>query len=82
MEKVVREATFEEQYEILKRTQRSYTHRQTPKKPNLWGDRYDSDGNIIYDMWDCPRCGKSYEIDCDRYDYCPNCGQAIDWSDL
>lgn len=24
------------------------------------------------------RCGKDYEIECDNYDYCPRCGQAID----
>lgn len=59
----------------------SLRDRQAPKKPNLWGDGSDSEGNIIYDIWDCPSCGYSYEVDCDRYDYCPECGQAIDWSD-
>ena len=23
----------------------------------------------------------SYEIECEKYDYCPCCGQALDWSD-
>lgn len=32
-------------------------------------------------MYDCPNCEKSYEMDYEKYDYCPNCGQAIDWSD-
>ena len=49
--------------------------------PDVYGDGYDPDGNLIYDMWDCPRCGASYEIDHDHYDYCPNCGQKIDWSE-
>lgn len=49
--------------------------------PNVYGDGYDPDGNLIYDMWDCPNCGVSYEIDYDHYDYCPNCGQKIDWSE-
>ena len=53
----------------------------TPTKPNIYGDGYDEQGELIYDMYDCPRCGKSYEIDYEKYKYCPNCGQAIDWSD-
>ena len=51
------------------------------EKPEICGDGYDDSGNLIYDEWKCPRCGKSYEIDYDDYDYCPNCGQKIDWSD-
>lgn len=55
--------------------------KETPKKPRYEGDGYDRHGNIIYDTWICPNCGKSYEVDFDDYDYCPNCGQHIDWSD-
>ncbi len=54
---------------------------QNPKQPNVWGDGCDDEGGIIYDMYDCPNCNKSYEIDYEKYDFCPNCGQAIDWSD-
>lgn len=50
--------------------------------PEVYGDGYDPDDNLIYDTWDCPRCGVSYEIDYDQYDYCPNCGQKIDWSEF
>lgn len=53
--------------------------KQIPKPPRLWGDG-EWDGEVVYDMYDCPNCGKSYEID-DQYDYCPNCGQAIKWED-
>lgn len=56
--------------------------RQRAKKPNIWGDGVGDDGETICDMYDCPNCGKSYEIDYEEYKYCPNCGQAIDWSDL
>ena len=55
--------------------------KQIPQKPTIWGDGY-ANGVLIYDMWDCPNCEKSYEIDYDHYDHCPNCGQAIDWSDI
>lgn len=54
--------------------------KQTAKKPDCEGDGY-SDGQLVYDTWICPCCGKHYEVDCDRYDYCPNCGQKLDWSD-
>ncbi len=55
--------------------------KRIPERPNIWGDGHDDEGEPIYDMYDCPSCGKSYEIDYDKSDYCPNCGQAIDWSD-
>lgn len=54
----------------------------TPKIPNTWGDGCDAKGRIIYDMYDCPNCGKSYEIDYEKYDHCPACGQAIDWNGI
>lgn len=56
--------------------------RLAPKIPHIWGDGYDEDGNIIYDMYDCPNCGKSYEIDYSDYKHCPECGQAIDRSGM
>lgn len=55
--------------------------KQKGKKPNIWGDGYDDKGNMVYDMYDCPGCGKSYEIGYDDYRYCPECGQSIDWGD-
>jgi len=57
-------------------------NKQIPMLPNIEGDGCDNDGNIIYDTWICPNCGKNYEIDYDIYKYCPNCGQAIDRSEL
>ena len=53
--------------------------KQTANKPDYEGDGY-SDGQLVYDTWICPSCGKHYEVDYDNYDYCPNCGQHIDWS--
>ncbi len=55
--------------------------KQISKKPNIYGDSYDDNGNLIYDTYDCPNCKKSYEIDYEKYNYCPCCGQAFDWSD-
>jgi hypothetical protein len=56
------------------------TEKQTAKKPDYEGDGY-SDGHLVYDTWICPCCGKHYEVDYDDYDFCPACGQCIDWSD-
>lgn len=69
--------TEKEAVEILQ----ELVDKATPTKPSYWGDGYDYEGNIIYDMYDCPKCSESYEIDYEKYKYCPNCGQAIDWSD-
>ena len=59
---------------------RTAVEKQTAKRPDYEGDGY-SDGQLVYDTWICPCCGQHYEVDCDRYDYCPNCGQKLDWSD-
>lgn len=59
---------------------REAVENQTARKPDYEGDGY-SDGQLVYDTWICPCCGQHYEVDCDRYDYCPNCGQRIDWRD-
>ena len=55
--------------------------KQIPKKATLEGDGYAPDGTFVLDEWLCPCCGKRYEVDYDDYDYCPNCGQKLDWSD-
>ena len=54
--------------------------KQTSKKPDMWGDGYDDNGNLIYNTWACPCCRTEYELDYDDYKFCPNCGQAIDWN--
>ena len=55
--------------------------KQIPEIPDYEGDGY-ANGELIYDTWICPRCGRHYEIDYDHYVYCPQCGQLIDWSTL
>lgn len=55
--------------------------KQIPKKPTYEGDGY-WNGQLVYDTWVCPNCEKRYEVDCDNYDHCPNCGQHIDWSEV
>lgn len=54
---------------------------RVPNQPDFEGDGYGDDGKIILDEWLCPGCGTRYEVDYNDYKFCPNCGQAIDWSD-
>lgn len=59
---------------------RAAVEKQTARRPDYEGDGY-SDGHLVYDTWICPCCGKHYEVDYDNYNYCPDCGQKLDWSD-
>ena len=52
--------------------------KQIPEKPTYDGDGYAPDGSFVWDEWLCPHCQNRYEVDFDEYDFCPNCGQAID----
>lgn len=58
---------------------REARERQKPKIADIWGDGY-ADGNLVYDTYECPNCGATYELGCDEYKYCPKCGQAMDLS--
>lgn len=58
----------------------SIVKKEIPMKPEVIGDGY-ADGELVYDTWICPNCGKNYEVEYDHYDYCPKCGQRIDWSE-
>lgn len=49
--------------------------KQIPKTPEFVADGY-ADGMLVYDTWICPCCETEYE----EYDFCPKCGQKIDWS--
>lgn len=55
--------------------------KQTAELPTIEGDGY-ADGQLVYDTWYCPTCHSAYEIDFDKYKYCPNCGQKINRSEL
>lgn len=55
--------------------------KQIPQTPDLWGDGY-SDGKLVYDMYDCPSCGKSFELYYEQTKCCKECGQRFDWTGI
>ena len=55
--------------------------KQTPQVPHIWGDGY-ADGVLLYDMYDCPSCGKSFELYYEQTKCCKECGQRFDWTGI
>jgi hypothetical protein len=53
------------------------------KKPTYEGDGYDENGALIYDTAYCPVCEHEFEYGVNDWEsnFCPDCGQALDWSD-
>lgn len=53
-----------------------------PMKPDYQADGY-ADGVFAYDEAFCPVCEHSFEYDINDWGskYCPDCGQALDWSE-
>ena len=51
--------------------------KQIPKELIAEGDGY-ADGEMVYDSFYCPSCDYHME-DYEVKNYCPNCGQAIDF---
>lgn len=43
------------------------------------GDGYDSEGNIVWDTFECTNCGKEHYADGEpEWEYCPECGAKMD----
>lgn len=56
--------------------------RTTPIRPEYEGDGY-ADGHLVYDFAFCPECRHCFEYDVNDWGskYCPDCGQALDWTE-
>ena len=55
--------------------------KQIPQLPSLDGDGF-ADGNPVYDTWECPCCGKKFDIYDEYAKYCQNCGQKLDTTEI
>lgn len=57
--------------------------KETPKMVIYTADGY-ADGELVYDMAECPNCGfDDFEEGTTNwgYEYCPHCGQALEWEE-
>lgn len=61
--------------------------RDNPLLLNLVSAGYNSDGEFVY-IAKCPNCGRTIDVYSEKqykyyeehYNYCPTCGQRLDWS--
>jgi len=51
--------------------------KQIPRRTDVYADGY-ADGHPVWETH-CPLCGR--DLDDSLSAYCPDCGQAIDWSE-
>ena len=77
--KVIEECAEYEEIGTLEEC-RSAVEKQKAKTPDFEADG-SYGGEIVYDTWICPGCGEHYEIDYDKHEYCPCCGQKLSWGD-
>ncbi len=58
------------------------TKPQEPKTVLYSGDGY-ADGYMVYDMAECPNCGREFEEGDETWNcnFCPDCGQALKWEE-
>lgn len=85
LEKTIKESVDRamKEYELtIGMTLKECVERQIAKKPDIEGDGYDENGELIYDTGFCPNCRHEFEIYYDATKYCPNCGQKLDWSNV
>ena len=55
--------------------------KQVPVVPEYVSDGYAPDGSEVYDTAYCPVCEHEFEEGVNDWEsnYCPDCGQALDW---
>ena len=60
----------------------SIVKKEIPRSPIRNGYWYDPDRSRVHVGWKCSDCGTKYRVYYADYDYCPHCGQRLDWSEL
>ena len=59
----------------------SIVKKEIPRSPIQNGYLYDPDRSQVHVGWKCSNCGTKYRVYYADYDYCPHCGQRIDWEE-
>lgn len=59
----------------------SIVNKEIPRSPIRFGYWYDPDRSNVHVGWKCSNCGAKYRVYYTDYDYCPHCGQRLDWSE-
>ena len=59
----------------------SIVNKEIPRSPIQFGYWYDPDRSNVHVGWKCSNCGAKYRVYYTDYDYCPHCGQRLDWSE-
>ena len=78
LEELIKKLNYKTREEVLLGKFPNILAMRVPTSPELVGDGY-SDGEIVYDTWICPNCKQEYEVEYEHYNFCPYCGQCIDW---
>ena len=62
-------------------TVKSELEKMIPTQPRYEADGY-YNGALVYDMAYCPKCDHDFEYNINDWGskFCPDCGQALDWS--
>jgi predicted amidophosphoribosyltransferase len=76
-EEKMREYCHEAAQELFERIDEAFKNRGVAEKV-----KYISDGHLMYDMAQCPACGKAFGKDYSEWldPFCSHCGQKLDWS--
>lgn len=73
------------EYEQIGTTEecRAAVEKQTQKRPDYtdYSNICQADGKFYPKTYVCPCCDTPYEYDGYHYNYCPNCGQKLDWEE-
>lgn len=79
-EEKMRELCHKAAQELFERIDEALKNRETARKVLYFGDGF-ANGHIVYDMAECPACGKTFEEDYSGWldPYCSHCGQKLDW---
>lgn len=66
-------------YVMIKTDLEKLEVKETPMKPIA--NHYEEIGEKPYIKYTCPKCNNKYQLIKNHGEYCPYCGQRLDWSE-